>query len=546
MTRPTSTPTHAGRAIVDSLVRHGVRRVHSVPGESYLALLDGLYESGIHNVVCRQEGGAAYMAEAHGKLTGTPGVAMVTRGPGAANAFVAVHTAWQDATPLVLFVGLVPIGDRQRESFQEFDPAAWFGTQTKRVLVLDEPDRASEIVAEAFFAATSGRPGPVVVGLPEDVLAAPFRGRLHEPLPVVDGTVGDADLADLVERLHRSERPLLLVGGPRWTPDAAATVTRFAERNALPIVQEWHAADRVPTASPSCVGQLAFGGPAYAARMLADADLLVAVGTVPGDVVTGGYRLRQDPDAENVIVTLDHGLRGRSGAVSRHVLAAPTAFARAVAHLDLQRADVWRPWTEAGRRAHDEELARLARGGGGDGASMTTVMREIAARTSDVLQTVGAGNHTAWARLLPVDRYPGELATRNGSMGYSVPAAIVAALEHPGRTVVAVAGDGELLMNGQELATAAQEGAAFLVVVMDNGQYGTIRVHQEREYPGRVSGTRLANPDFAALARAYGGHAETVRTDAEAGPAVERSLKAVAEGTFALVHVVVDPAVLLP
>ncbi|TQM11681.1 thiamine pyrophosphate-dependent enzyme [Pseudonocardia kunmingensis] len=536
-----TTPTHAGRAIVDSLVRHGVRRVYSVPGESYLALLDGLYESGIHNVVCRQEGGAAYMAEAHGKLTGTPGVAMVTRGPGAANAFVAVHTAWQDATPLVLFVGLVPIGDRQRESFQEFDPAAWFGTQTKRVLVLDEPDRASEVVAEAFFAATSGRPGPVVVGLPEDVVAAPFAGRLHEPLPVVDGTVSECDLADLVARLQRSERPLLLVGGARWTPDAAATTTRFAERNALPIVQEWHAADRVPTASPSCVGQLAFGGPAYAARMLEEADLLVTVGAVLGDVVTGGYRLRQDPDAATVVVTIDPGLRGRSGAVSRHVLAAPTAFARAVAELDLDRAEVWRPWTEAGRRAYEEELARLARGTG-----MTTVLREIAARTSDALQTVGAGNHTAWARLLPVDRYPGELATRNGSMGYAVPAAVVAALEHPGRAVVAVAGDGELLMNGQELATAAQEGAAFLVVVMDNGQYGTIRMHQEREYPGRVSGTRLANPDFAALARAYGGHAETVRADAEAAGAVERALEAVAEGVFALVHVVVDPAVLSP
>jgi len=353
--------------------------------------------------------------------------------------------------------------------------------------------------------------------------------------------VSDADLADLVERLERSERPLLLVGGERWTPDAAATLTRFAERNALPVLQEWHAADRVPTASPSCVGQLAFGGPAYAARLLEEADLLVTVGTVPGDVVTGGYRLRQDPDAANVLVTIDPALRGRSGAVSRHVLAAPTAFARAVAELDLGRAEVWRPWTEAGRRAYEEELARLARGAG-----MTTVLREITARTTDVLQTVGAGNHTAWARLLPVDRYPAELATRNGSMGYSVPAAIAAALEHPGRTVVAVAGDGELLMNGQELATAAQEGAAFLVVVMDNGQYGTIRMHQEREYPGRVSGTRLANPDFAALARAYGGHAETVRADADAAEAVERALKAVADGLFALVHVVVDPAVLMP
>ncbi|MDF3311450.1 thiamine pyrophosphate-binding protein [Rhodococcus sp. T2V] len=538
-------PIHAGRAIVESLERHGVRRVYSVPGESFLAVLDGLHGSKIHNVICRQEGGAAYMAEAHGKLTGIPGVALVTRGPGASNAFVAVHAAWQDATPLVLLVGLVPVSDRMRESFQEFDPYGWFGTQTKRVFVLDEPSRASEVIAEAFFAAHSGRPGPVVVGLPEDVIAAPFTGHMHDPIPVTEGAVSHTDLDDLDAHLRVAQRPLILIGGERWTSDSAATVTAFAERNGIPIVQEWHAADRVPTSSPSLVGQLAFGGPPHAARMLDDADVLISVGTVPGDVVTGGYTLRQQSNAVNILVTIDSSLRGRSGTVTSHILASPNAFACAVADLNLDRKEEWQQWTVTGRTEFEAQRAELLGGSNGTGARMTTVMRAINERTHGVLKTLGAGNHTAWAQMLPVNSYPSELATRNGSMGYSIPAAVVASLEHPTRTVIAVAGDGEFLMNGQELATAAQHGAAFLITVLDNGQYGTIRSHQESRFPGRVSGTQLVNPDFAALARAYGGHGETVRDSDEAVPAVERALKAVADGRFALIHVY-DPGVLLP
>ncbi len=580
-----STPLHAGSAIARSLEAHGVRRVFSVPGESYLALLDGLHDTDIHNVVCRQEGGAAYMAEAHGKLTGEPGVALVTRGPGAANAFVAVHTAWQDATPLVLFVGLVPLADRGRESFQEFDPHAWFGTQTKRVLVLDDPARASELVAEAFFAARSGRPGPVVVGLPEDMVAAPFDGALFPPLPVAEGAVSPRDLEAVTSLLREARRPLLVIGGERWTPEAARAVTGFAERNCLPVAPEWHAADRVPTTSPAHIGALAFGTPEHGMRMLEEADVVVSIGTVLGDVTTGGFQVRQRVDAVNVVVSLDPALRGRSGPVTHHVLAAPAEFATAVAELDLGGQDRWGDWARAGRRAFLDELTRVgaltaARAGDGVASStegsgnasttgpatapstshpadptdadrhaparMSAVLQAVAERTHDVLHTLGAGNHGAWARFLPVRRHPGELAPRNGSMGYSVPAAVAASLEDPSRTIVALAGDGELLMNGQELATAAQEGARFLVVVMDNGQFGTIRGHQERHFPDRVSGTQITNPDFAGLARAYGGHAETVRHDDDAVPAVERALEAVAAGTFALIHVVVDPAVLLP
>ena len=558
--RPAPAPARsAGHAIVESLALHGVRRVFAVPGESYLDVLDGLHGSGITTVVCRHEGGAAYMAEAHGKFTGEPGVALVTRGPGAANAYVAVHAAWQDATPLVLFVGLVPSGHRDREAFQDFDPRAWFGTQVKRVLVLDQPDRASETVAEAFFAARSGRPGPVVVGLPEDVITRPAAAPLHPVLPVTDGGVAPAELAELESLFRTAERPLILAGGPRWTPAAAARLTAFAERHAIPVAQDWRASDRVPFDSPSYVGQLGYGRPDSLADRVEAADLLLCVGGVLTDVPSDGYTLRQTarPGATTVVASVDASLRGRGGELTRHILAAPETFTEALAGLDLTGHPDWSGRTSEGRAeqaAHSsfpagartgEGLPPTARGT----AHMTTVTAELTARLPhDAVYTFGAGNHCIWAqRYLPTRVYPSQLSMRNGSMGYSVPAALAASLESPDRLVVAVAGDGEFLMNGQEIATAVQHGAAFLVIVMDNRQYGTIRDHQERHYPGRVSGTQLDNPDFAAYARAFGAHGETVTSDADAAGAVERALKAVRQDRRpAIVHVVVDQAITLP
>ncbi len=544
---------HAGRAIVDSLALHGVERVFVVPGESFLAVLDGLYESGIDAVVCRQEGGAAYMAEAHGKLTGLPGVAMVTRGPGAANAHIAVHQAWQDGTPLVLLIGMIPIADRYRESFQEFDPHAWFAGQTKRVLVLDQPERASEMVAEAFFAARSGRPGPVVLGLPEDVLKQAFTGAVHPPIPVSEGAVSPEDLEHLRAALAASDTPLLFVGGERWTPAASAAITRFAETNGIPVVHDWRAADRVPSDSPISCGWLGYGRSETAAAMLEEADLLVAVGAVPTDVPTDGYMLRQSPDARNVLVTVDTSLRGRSGAVTRHVVATPGALAAAVEGLDLGRAQHWDGWRARGRAAQvayssAPDLTDLPPTRDGT-AHMSAVIAELVARLpDDVVSTFGAGNHCLWGqRFLPTRTFPSQLSSRTGAMGYSVPAAVAAALESPGRLVVAVCGDGELLMNGQELATAVQHGAPFLAVVMDNGEFATIRSHQEAHFPHRVSGTQLQNPDFAAWARAFGAHGESVTGDDQAAAAVERALHAVTrERRPALVHVVVDQQISHP
>ncbi|WP_251040326.1 thiamine pyrophosphate-dependent enzyme [Arthrobacter sp. ISL-72] len=545
--------THAGQAIVESLALHGVSRVFAVPGESYLAVLDGLHGAEIGTIVCRQEGGAAYMAEAHGKFTGEPGVAMVTRGPGAANAYVAIHAAWQDATPMVLFVGLIPVTDRQRESFQEFDPNAWFGTQAKRVFVLDEASRASEVVAEAFFAAKSGRPGPVIVGLPEDVITHEFTGELHPVITVAEGAVSPKEQELVTAALTTAKKPAIFVGGQRWTAEAAAAVTAFAEANGIPVVQDWRASDRIPFNSEVYAGALGYGRTQDTARIFAEADVLLAIGALPTDVPTDGYTLRQSKDATNILVNIDTSLRGRTGAVTAHIVASPVAFADAIKDIQLGKSAEWDAWRAAGRAAQaafsalpDLVTLPLTREGTGH---MSAVVSELVQRLpEDAVYSFGAGNHCAWAqRYLPTNVFPSQLSMRNGSMGYSVPAAVAASLESPERLAVAIAGDGEFLMNGQEFATAVQHGAAMLVIVMDNGQYGTIRDHQEHHFPGRVSGTQLKNPDFAAFARAFGGHGETVTSDDDAPIAVERALKAVQNQRIpAIIHVITDPQIALP
>jgi acetolactate synthase I/II/III large subunit len=545
-----SDPSSAGHAIVRALEAHGVDRVFQVPGESFLDVLDGLHDSGIDLVVCRQEGGATYAAEADGKLTGRPGVAMVTRGPGAANAMIGIHTAWQDATPLVLFVGLVPTQSRQREAFQEFDLRGWFGTTTKRVLVLDEPGRASEIVAQAFLTARSGRPGPVVVGLPEDVIREPFDGRHVEPLPVAEGAVGGADLAEIGALLNAAEKPLVVTGGNRWTPTGAAEITAWLERTGIPALTQWRAGGVVPTDSPVFAGTLGYRRNDTAATALDEADVVLAVGTVLGDIDTDGFALRQQPEARTVIVSTDPARTGHAGAVTRHVLAAPDVFAAALGALDVPPRPQWAGWRARLRTAQERFTATgTATGGPAARPSMTAVMAELAPHLPrDAILTNGAGNHTAWPqRYLPVRNYPALLAPRNGAMGYSIPSALAACLRHPDRLVVTVTGDGEFMMNGNELATARQHGAAPLVVVMDNAQYGTIRAHQEKSYPGRVSGTQLVNPDFAALGAALGAWSARIERADQVADAVKGALRAVQdERQPALLHVLVDPAVLRP
>lgn len=545
---------HAGKAIADSLALHGVDRAYVVPGESYLALLDGLYDvPSIDVVVTRHEAAAAYMADAHGKFTGKPGVAMVTRGPGAAQAFTGIHTAWQDGVPLVLFVGLIPIADRGRESFQEFDPHAWFGTQCKRVLVLDEPERASEIVAEAFFAAQEGRPGPVVVGLPEDVIKLPFTGALHPVIPVAEGGVSAADLAQIETALAGAEKPLLFVGGQRWDERACAQITAFAETNQIPVLHDWRAADRVPFHSPSHAGYLGYGRSDGAVAMFEAADVVVSIGAVPTDVATEGFSARQSWQQVNYLVNIDTSLRGRSGAVTQHVLASPKAFAQAISNVRLAPSAARAAWCAQGHQIQQAD-ARLPAANAlpetaAGTAHMSAVLAEVLTRLpQDAVYSFGAGNHCLWAqRYLPTNVFPSQLSTRNGAMGYALPAGIVAALAAPKRQAVVVTGDGEFMMNDAELSTAVRYGAPVLIILMDNQQYGTIRDHQEQHFPDRVSGTQLHNPDFAALIKAHGGFGVKIDSDDQIEEAVRLAFDAIEkEGKPALLHVRTDQRLSVP
>jgi acetolactate synthase I/II/III large subunit len=536
----------AGHVIVDSLAAHGVERTYVVPGESFLDVLDGLHSSDIETIVCRHEGGAAYMAEADGKMNQRPGVAMVTRGPGAANAHVGLHTAWQDSTPMLLFVGLIPFAHRDREAFQEFDIKAWFDTGAKRVMVLDHAERASEIVAEAMFAAMSGRPGPVVVGLPEDILRDLIDPTLHPAIPVAGGGMSSNDVEALKAALASSNKPLFVTGGNDWTQSAADQLTAWLERHQIPAAAEWRTQGTVSFDSPSYVGPIGYGRPRPTYDLLEETDLLVFVGTVPGDVITDGFVCRQDWSKKNFLVTIDPSLRGRSGPVSRQILAKPEAFVRDLAGIDLQVKEEWKAWT--GRmRAEQESFAALPSSIPAPGpARMDTLMAHLVPQLpEDALVTFGAGEHTNWAhRYFPTRRYASMISARNGSMGYSIPSAVAASLAEPRRRVVTVAGDGEFLMNGQELATAAQYGATPLVIVVDNQEYGTIRTHQERHYPERVSGTQLKNPNFGMMATAFGGFGITVTEDKDIPAALDAALAAIEEdGVFALIHLVVEQRV---
>ncbi|TWD48090.1 acetolactate synthase-1/2/3 large subunit [Arthrobacter sp. AG367] len=486
------------------------------------------------------------MAEADGKMNQLPGIAMVTRGPGAANAHVGLHTAWQDSTPLVLFVGLIPFAHRDREAFQEFDIKAWFDSGAKRVMVLDHAERASEIVAEALFAAMSGRPGPVIVGLPEDVIRQQISVELHPPIPVATGGMTTVDAEALSAALAASSKPLFVTGGNDWTQEAADQLTHWLEKHHIPAAAEWRTEGTVPFDSPSYVGPIGYGRPRPTYDLLEETDLLVFVGTVPGDVITDGFLCRQDWNKKNFLVTIDPSLRGRSGPVSYQIVAKPDVFVRDLAKIKLPVKDEWKAWT-ARMRGEQESFAALPSATPTSGqARMDTLMANLVPTLpDDAIVTLGAGEHTNWAhRYFPTRRYASMISARNGSMGYSVPSAIAASLQYPGRRIVTIAGDGEFLMNGQELATAAQYGATPLVIVMDNQEYGTIRSHQEKHYPGRISGTQLKNPDFALMAQAFGGFGIRVEHDHDVPAAVEAALTAIDNNkVFALIHLVVEPRV---
>ncbi|HWN35164.1 MAG TPA: thiamine pyrophosphate-binding protein, partial [Pseudonocardia sp.] len=460
-----TTPTDrtAGAAIVHQLEALGVRRAYGVPGESYLEVLDALHDSPVEFVVCRHEGGAGFMALAEARLTGVPGVVLVTRGPGAANAAIAVHTAWQDATPLVLLVGLVPVADRDRESFQEFSLTGWFGSTAKRVLTVETPDRAAEQLAEAFAVAGSGRPGPVVIGLPEDVLVQRTSRPVAPVRPVAAGAVSATQLAELGTLLDVAGRPLVIAAGDRWSAAASRALTEWCEHAGLPVATDWRSQDLVDHASPAYVGWLGYGCDPVLADALDRADLLLFVGGGYGDVLSGGYT-GGHPDAVTVVVDPDPELRGHHRRVDLHLLADPAAFGAALAGSGLaaiSRGGAGEPdpdWTKRLRAAQRRFSTPRGTAGAdtGRGVDLEVAMALLAERLApDAVITYGAGNHALWAQRFLAHHQVGTLlAPRNGAMGFGVPAAVAASLAYPGRQVVSLAGDGCFLMNGQELATA--------------------------------------------------------------------------------------------
>ncbi|MEW1830024.1 thiamine pyrophosphate-dependent enzyme [Streptomyces sp. NPDC088196] len=545
---PSERPLSAGHLLVAQLEREGVRRVYGVPGESFLDVLDGLHDSPISTVVTRHEGGAGFMALAEGRLTGLPGVAMVTRGPGAANAFIAVHTAYQDATPMLLFVGLVPVPDRGRESFQEFDLTGWFGSTAKKVVMLDDPTSAARVVAESVHVARSGRPGPVVIGLPEDVLTLPAGpSRSVEPLAVPRPRAAEAELKELVRRFEHARRPLIVVGGEGWTAESGQELMRWATRHSIPVLADFRAYDAVPhdlQGTGAYAGSLGYGRGDHAARLLDEADLTVFLGAPRGDVLSDGYT--RGLDSETVLV-LPGDAQGHSGRIDQFVSAhAPSFVLDLVTTPASPDADV--DWFRAAGAAHARFATPAPEPTAPDDdtyVDLTAVMSVLREELApDTVITYGAGNHALWpARHLP-HRTPASLvAPRNGAMGMGIPAAVAASLVFPGREVVSVAGDGCFLMNGQELATAVGHGAVFVALVVDNGCYATIREHQEGAYPGRPSGTRLTNPDFAAWARSYGAYGETVTSHHDFREAFRRAR---ASGLPAVLHLIQDPAVRAP
>lgn len=546
-TPDTQTPNlrHGGRILADQLRLLGADRVFCVPGESYLALLDGLYDNrdAIEVVTCRHEGGAANMAEAHGKLTGRPGICAVTRGPGATNASNGVHTAFQDSTPMILLIGQVGRDMTDREAFQEIDYRRMFGQMAKWVAQIDDAARIPEYLSRAWHTALSGRPGPVVLALPEETLSdrvdvpdlRPTRPAAAAPLP--------ADMTRLAEMLDKAQNPMLLVGGPGWSPACADLAAQVAERFALPVATSFRCQDYIDNDHPNYAGVIGIApNPDLRRALHQDCDLLICVGPRLGEMTTQGYTLLNIPNPQMPLVHVHPGPEepGQVHIPDLAIASGAEAFLRAMLTLDARRADADWP-----RGLNDSYTAFQTPTEVPGDLNMGHVIRHLGeALPADSILTNGAGNYAVWLHRFHRHRkWRTQLAPTSGSMGYGVPAAIAAKLTHPDRTVVALAGDGCFMMTAQELATARHHGAAVIYLVVNNGMYGTIRMHQERSYPARVISTGLTNPDFVAYAAAFGIPGEAIHRTEDFPAALERA-RASKEGY--LIELVVDPEALTP
>lgn len=532
-----------GQLIVAALEAQGVQRVYGVPGESYLAVLDALYDSSIRTIITRHESGAAMMAEAEGKLTGRPGVCFVTRGPGATNAAAGIHVAQQDSTPLVVFIGQIERAMRGRDAFQEVDYRQMFGGMAKWVAEIDSAERVPEMISRAFHTAMSGRPGPVVLALPEDMLVETADAPVAAAAVAVDSAPTGFQAQEAARLLAAARRPLVIAGGSRWAPESVAALRSFAEAWRLPVACSFRRQMLFDHAHPLYAGDVGLGiNPKLVAR-IKDADLLVLLGGRLSEVPSQSYELLGIPDPGVPVIHVHPGAEelGRVYRPTLAVNAVPGAFLAALASLPASPAAAdWAAGANAEYHAWSGTPPTTP-GAVQMGAVMAWLRDTL---PDDAVITNGAGNYATWIhRFWRFRRFGTQLAPVCGSMGYGLPAAVAAKLAAPDRTVVCFAGDGCFQMTGLEFGTAAQEGANIIVVVVDNAMYGTIRMHQEREYPGRVSGTALRNPDFAALARAYGGHGETVERTEEFAPAFTRAQNA---GRPAIIHVKIDGEALTP
>jgi acetolactate synthase-1/2/3 large subunit len=535
-----------GQILVDQLKIHGAEQLFCVPGESFLAVLDALHDTAMEVTVCRQEGGAAMMAEAQGKLTGKPGICFVTRGPGATNAAAGIHIAHQDSTPMLLFVGQVARGMLGREAFQELDYGAVFGTMAKWVVQIDDARRIPEFVSRAFHVATSGRPGPVVIALPEDMLTDAVAAADALPYAVTETSPSPSAMAELQQRLESAERPVAILGGSRWSEAAVRQFAAFAERFALPVYCSFRRQMLFDAGHPCYGGDLGIGAnPGLLAR-IRNADLVMLVGGRLSEMPSQSYEMLEIPTPRQqlVHVHVDADELGKLYRATLPIHASPQGFAMALKGLRPSNTPRWVLKT---REAHAEfqawsDTAPIRIPGPLQMGSVMAHLRETL--PADTIFCNGAGNFATWVhRFWPFRAFASQLAPTSGSMGYGLPAGVGAKRLWPEREVVVFAGDGDFMMHGQEFATAVQYGLPIIVVLLDNAMYGTIRMHQERHYPGRVSATRLKNPDFRGYAEVFGGHGERVVATDEFGPAMARAR---ASGKPSILHCLLDPEAITP
>jgi len=541
----TAHPRRSGaQVLIDQLRIHGVDTIFGVPGESYLAALDALYaqRNSVRYVICRQEGGASYMAEAYGKLTGKPGVCFVTRGPGATNSSIGLHTGFQDSTPMILLVGQVARETTDREAFQEIDYRRMFGQMAKWVTQIEDARRIPELVSQAFHRALNGRPGPVVLALPEDMLTDEVEVADAGPYVISRAAPSATDMAKLREMLSAAKQPLAILGGGGWSKEACADIRAFLEANHLPVTTAFRNQDLIDNRHAQFVGDLGIGINPPLGKRIRESDLILAIGPRLGEATTGGYTLFDLPVPSQKMVHV-HASAEELGRVYQATLPINSGMANFAAAARTMKPVDGARWKAGVAEARADYLKNIEPTPLPGAASLGEIVKWLNTRLpDDVIVTNGAGNYAGFVhRFFQYRGFRTQLAPTNGSMGYGVPAAVAAKIAAPGRMVVSFAGDGCFLMNGQEFATAVQHGANIVIIVVDNGMYGTIRMHQERDYPTRVHGTELKNPDFAAYARAFGGHGETVESTADFAPAFER---AVAAGKPAIIHLKTDPEAL--